>query len=237
MKKLYILTALLCSLLSFGQGFSSGGITYNITSSTVPRTVQTTFTFIGGAVNIPSTVTNAGISYSVTKIGSNTFYNCTNMTSINIPSTVSVIEYNAFSGCTGLTSVTVNWTTPLTILPNVFIYVNIANVGLNVPTGTVAAYQAAAVWQNFNPIVATLSNNNFETSANNVFYSNTDNKLKLMSNDITAIGNYNIFDISGKLLQKGEVKTSEVALNFDTKGIFIAVFDNDTWKQNLKFIK
>lgn len=48
---------------------------------------------------------------------------------------------------------TVGWDTPLSINANVFKNVNYNNVTLYVPKGTKAAYQAAAVWQDFGAIV------------------------------------------------------------------------------------
>jgi hypothetical protein len=82
-----------------------------------------------------------------------------------------------------------------------------------------------------------LSTDDFESNAKYVFYSQTDNKLKLISNEINVLGNYKVCDINGKLIQKGQSNSNEIELNFDTKGVFVAVFENDTWKQSLKFVK
>jgi BspA type Leucine rich repeat region (6 copies) len=330
-KQLYISLALLCSLWSFGQTFSSAGINYAVTSATAPVAVKVDYNtnFTGTEAIIPATVSNAGTTYnvtsigtsafencsrlisvtipsSVTSIGNKVFRNCSGLTSVTIPSSVTTIANNtfescrglssviipslvtsigisafsgcsgltsvtipsavtiigsyafescsgltsliipssvtsigsyAFYGCTGLTSVTVNWTTPLWIVSNVFLNVTTPSVRLNVPAGTVSAYQTAAVWEDFNPIGVTLSNNNFETTANNVFYNQTDNKLKLINNEINVLGNYKVYDINGKLIQKGQSNSNEIEINFNTKGVFIAVFENDTWKQSLKFVK
>ena len=42
----------------------------------------------------------------VTTIGSEAFFNCVNMTEVDLPSSVTLIEDTAFSGCTGITTVT-----------------------------------------------------------------------------------------------------------------------------------
>ena len=44
----------------------------------------------------------------VTRIGDNTFYNCTNVEAIEIPTTIKSIGYNAFYGCTELEDVYYN---------------------------------------------------------------------------------------------------------------------------------
>ena len=51
-----------------------------------------------GVLEIPSSVTVNGVTYSVTKILNNTFYCCTGLTSIEIPASVTVIEANEFDG-------------------------------------------------------------------------------------------------------------------------------------------
>lgn len=82
-----------------------------------------------------------------------------------------------------------------------------------------------------------LSSDDFNKNQVVVFYNATENKLKLISNEINAIGNYNIFDTAGKLIQKGNANSTEIELNFNTNGVFIAVFENENIKQSVKFIK
>ena len=96
--------------------FVVDGIYYNITSSSVPYTVAVAYKgtsstqYSGeysGAITIPESVTYNGVTYSVTNIGSDAFYNCSGLTSVTIPSSVTSIGNYAFSGCSGLTSVTI----------------------------------------------------------------------------------------------------------------------------------
>ena len=98
--KLWLTTiaALLCSLAASAHDFKTGGIYYNITSST-DLTVAVTYrgdydysysNGYSGAVTIPETVTYNNNTYSVTSIGSSAFYYCSSLTAITIPSSVTI---------------------------------------------------------------------------------------------------------------------------------------------------
>jgi hypothetical protein len=90
----------------FALTFNVDGITYSSKSgSTVEVTSQEGY--YKGIVVIPSTVLNAGISYTVTTIGEDAFDNCEDLTSVTIPSSVTTIKMGAFSGCSSLKSMTI----------------------------------------------------------------------------------------------------------------------------------
>ena len=108
MKRLLSLSLfLMTAMLSFAHDFESGGIYYNITSSTAPYTVAVTYQGTSyseykneytGSVTIPEKVTYNGKTYSVTSIGYWAFGNCSNLTSITIPNSVTTIGEDAFNG-------------------------------------------------------------------------------------------------------------------------------------------
>ncbi|MCU0782576.1 MAG: leucine-rich repeat protein [Verrucomicrobia bacterium] len=63
----------------------------------------TGYTGPGGAVNIPSTISDLPVS----SIGSNAFYYCTSLTSVTIPNSVTSIGDFAFFNCYNMTNVTI----------------------------------------------------------------------------------------------------------------------------------
>ena len=93
---LLALAAMLPQLAS-AHVFEVGGIYYNINGN------EATVTYRGssydaysneytGAVNIPSSVTYNGTTYSVTTIGNWAFSDCTGLTSVTIPGSVTTID-------------------------------------------------------------------------------------------------------------------------------------------------
>lgn len=112
---LTLFTALILALSAYAYDFKSGDLYYNITSYFEPYTVEVTYQtqYYSGnysgltTVAIPSTVSNGGITYSVTSIGDYAIYACDGLTSITIPESVTSIGMGAFEYCSGLTSITI----------------------------------------------------------------------------------------------------------------------------------
>jgi hypothetical protein len=78
----------------------------------------------------------------------------TNLTHVAVGSNVQKIPASAFEGCSGLLSVTVGWQRPLALRITRFNNVDVSNVKLIVPSGTVDAYRAAPVWKDFDIVEA-----------------------------------------------------------------------------------
>ncbi len=171
------------SVTSIGEGAFIGCT--GLTSLTIPTSITS---ISQGTFNSCSSLTSVVIPSSVTSIGNNAFQDCSSLTSVTIPNAVTSIGYNAFNGCTGLTSVTIpnsvtaiddsafqgcsglisvicNLTDPLLINASVFQGVTQASCSLTVPAASVAAYQAAAVWQLFSPISCITTDNTTTVTA------------------------------------------------------------------------
>ena len=77
--------------------------TYTTNSTDTNSITITGYIGAGGAVDIPSNI----MDRTVTSIGTNAFYQGSNLTSITIPNSVTNIGNYAFYGCTGLTSIAI----------------------------------------------------------------------------------------------------------------------------------
>lgn len=88
----------------------------------------------GGAVEIPPTVADGDIQYTVIAIGDNAFKNVSTITGTNIPDSIKSIGNFAFYGCTAMKSITIgNGVT--TIGENAFF--NSALQGISIPDGVI----------------------------------------------------------------------------------------------------
>ena len=104
---LLLLTVLLLPATANAYDFVVDGIFYNkLSACEVEVTfVDEAFSFYSNEVNIPSSFTFQGNTYSVISIGNSAFYNCKELTSIRIPSSVTTIGSDAFSGCNRLSNI------------------------------------------------------------------------------------------------------------------------------------
>ncbi|MGM9859359.1 MAG: leucine-rich repeat protein [Muribaculaceae bacterium] len=105
-----ILLALLLALngaASYAYDFTSGLFIYNIISDDEVEVAGYDYRLYDGTVNIPSSVSEGGKTYTVTKIGDTAFAYCIDLTSVTIPNTVNSIDERAFYYCSDLTSITI----------------------------------------------------------------------------------------------------------------------------------
>ena len=121
----YVINDLYYSILSLNETQKTGTVD-----------VKANTTSISGGRVIPQTITEDGITWTVTKIDNGAFTNCTGLTSVSIPETCTSWPTNAFDGCTSLQSATLNC--PLTAIPNYTFKGCTALTTVNIP-GTVTS--------------------------------------------------------------------------------------------------
>jgi hypothetical protein len=118
-------------------------------SGTIPSSVRTigmaAFIYCHGIISLT-------IPDGVTTIEEWTFFNCQGLTSVNLPASLTTIKDRAFGTCDKLREVTNYNPNPQEINDLTFAFVNLKNITLKVPSGSVEAYKAANVWKDFGTI-------------------------------------------------------------------------------------
>jgi hypothetical protein len=108
MKKLFLSLIVLCSATSTWAQFYHDDLFYMITSHAEPYTVEAVRqqTYYGlKTVNIPDTVTHAGITYNVTSVGNECFSECHELSSVTLGNNIKIIKNEAFYNCHSLSSI------------------------------------------------------------------------------------------------------------------------------------
>ena len=108
MKKLFLSLIVLCFSANTWAQFYHDDLFYMITSHAEPYTVeavrQQTYYELK-TVNIPDTVTHAGITYNVTSVGNECFSECHELSSVTLGNNIKTIKNEAFSNCHSLSSI------------------------------------------------------------------------------------------------------------------------------------
>lgn len=114
MKRIGFLFALiLTSICSLAQNVKVENIAYEIDPTTKTAIIAEncivppdgeTYGVLSGEIKIPKHISYEGTKYKVTGIEEGAFFNCRDITAIEIPNTVTTITGRAFFGCSGLTN-------------------------------------------------------------------------------------------------------------------------------------
>lgn len=106
MKKiLFTLFLMLAAAAGWAASVEIDGIAYTFDSSTKEATVSPKFPNYEGAIVIPETVTYKDVTYTVTTIGTDCFWN-SEITSLKLPDTVRKLAARAIYCCSKLTEIT-----------------------------------------------------------------------------------------------------------------------------------
>ena len=223
------------SIKSFEEGVFSG--CDSLTSITIPDSVISIGNF---AFADCLDLTNVTFPNSVTSIGIFAFQFCSGLVSITIPNSVTSIGDYAFTNCSNLTTINCDIVTPLVINANVFGNVNQAACALNVPSGSVGLYQAAAVWKDFNPINGALNNKSFVNKNKIKLYPNPVSNNLTIENPSADNLQLEVFNQLGQKVLKQNQNASLTSLDVSnlSKGLyFLNINTENDETQTIKFIK
>ena len=157
--------ALLTASSLWAQRFQVGDLYYNITSDTVPYTVEVTYQYKESDINysgfaeiiIPSSITYNNITYNVTRIGDYAFYKCSSLASITIPNSVTSIGGATFYDCKSLTFTIPDGVTSIggsafygcSSITSISIPESVTSIGVSAFEGT-GYYNDKSNWENGN---------------------------------------------------------------------------------------
>lgn len=232
----------------------------SLTSVNIPSSLTTLQNGVFGnctslvSIQIPNSITSIGnsafagctslltvvIPNGVTIIGSSAFSGCSSLTTVTIPATVNSIGPSSFGSCTALTTVICNMVTPLPIATSVFNNVNQGACTLIVPNGSVAAYQAAAIWTNFNPIVGTSLGTQDLSAQNNVqLYPNPIRNEVFLDVKTANSAELVVADLTGKVVFKKALQKSKNRIDTSAlpKGVYIFNVNSAKKASSIKVIK
>ena len=103
---LLFVVSCLFSTNAFAYDAEIDGIYYNFNENEATVTYND-YDYYSGDILIPKSVIYNEKTYSVTSIGDKAFFECYDLTSVNIPNSVTYIGYHAFWACSNLTSITI----------------------------------------------------------------------------------------------------------------------------------
>ncbi len=133
---------------SIGRGAFQGCT--NLIFANFPSSITT---IDDGAFQGCSSLSTVTIPNGVTSIGDGAFHSCSSLTTLTLGANITNIGSLAFKGCSSLKNVYCHATAVPTTGYYAFNEIDVKNAVLNVPTGTVDAYNNTAQWKLFKAIV------------------------------------------------------------------------------------
>ena len=197
LSSIVLLAALAAPTLSHAYDFSAvapSGQTlyYNIVGGEAQVTYQyfssSNYYNLTGSLTIPSSVTHAGTTYSVTSIGNQAFSYCSGLTLVTIPNSVTSIGYQAFWYCSGLTSMTI----PNSVTSIVYgAFYGCSGLTLPVYNNTLYAYLPSSYSGSY------VIPDGITTICDGAFYNCSGLTSVTIPNSVTSIGDYVFYGCSG----------------------------------------
>lgn len=207
------------SVTSIGQSAFAGCT--KLESVVIPNSVTSIESSTFASCYSLSSVT---IPNSVTSIGHNAFRDCRSLTSLTIPNSVTTIENSAFRGCTGLTEInSLNPVPPTVTSTSAFDSQNYTTATLNVPEGSLSAYQSAEAWKDFLNIREADFGGINKIADNNINVVSEDGKIVIDGADNAVITVYNT---NGQIVYNG----TETTVGGLAQGIYIVQVGGQAFK-------
>ncbi|WP_052823546.1 leucine-rich repeat domain-containing protein [Neotamlana sedimentorum] len=205
-----------------------------ITAVTVPGTVT-----LGVGALRATGITSFVIPSEWTVLPDQMIRDCKAVTQVNIPSTITTMGVASFRGCTGIVNVQVNWTDQASIadatVNNLFNGLTLSNINLLVPDNTIAYYEAAPVWTDFNIQQGVLGVDEFNyEDVFNLFPNPTTNLVYVNNLKMQNIS-ISVFDLNGRTLLNRKANTLQIPINLSgfKTGMYLLKIKN----QNGEFVK
>ncbi|MEE0888597.1 MAG: leucine-rich repeat domain-containing protein [Bacteroidales bacterium] len=186
------LCAVLLAISTIGQNtFTVGDLTYEITSANTVEVHDCATS--ATSVTIPESIVNPNNEtiYSVTAIGSNAFWSCYNLSSIEIPNSITSIGASAFVSCTTMTNI---------IIPN-----SVTSIGNN-------------AFQNCNKLSSITLSNTLTSIGSSTFRNCSSLSSFIIPNSVTSISSQAFLDCLS-LTSVTLPESATIAINaFDNAG-------------------
>lgn len=169
-------------------------------------------------------LSSVAIPNSVTSIGVNAFRDCRSLTSLTIPNSVTTIEYSAFRGCTGLTEInSLNPVPPTVTSTLAFDSQNYTTATLNVPEGSLSAYQSAEAWKDFLNIREADFGSINKIADNNINVVSENGKI-VIDGAVNVV--ITVYNTNGQIVYNG----TETTVNGLARGIYIVQVGGQAFK-------
>lgn len=172
-------------------------------------------------------LTNFKMPETVVSIGDFAFQYCWGIHSLEIPATVTSIGQEAFANCSNLSSISVFSRSPqsMSLLTNVFNFVNRGTCTLYVPNGTKSLYQAASQWKDFLTIAE--MNTGFEDNNQfGIYLYSVPSARGFMIKGLNEPSHISVFDINGKKIFERSIEIDElIKMEKFPKSIYLIIVE------------
>lgn len=200
------------------------GIYYKLDATNQTAEVTKHPSKYSGEITVPSTVTNEGITYTVTVIGYDAFYNCKDLTKLTLPNTIVELAAWAVSSCQNLTELKIPES--VTTMRRYSVY-NVAITELTIPA-KVSTIESQAIYRNskLTGLTVAAGNTTYDSRGNcNAIIETATNTLiagcksTSVPNSVTAFGDYSLAGTGLTSLTLNEGVTSIGNYAFQNLGI------------------